>query len=134
LGTRIEETTVDNINWMELDVVDDVWLWGRNSSLEHGHWSKVQVILVDIGVFNTKSSWRARDFQKVSMKGWDKGCISMLGSTYDITPIGRAKFLLALKEAALQYVKIESKNPPSLDDESSENGRAFLVRINTMTI
>jgi hypothetical protein len=68
------------------------------------------------------------------MKGWDKGCISMLGSTYDITPIGRAKFLLALKEAALQYVKIESKNPPSLDDESSENGRAFLVRINTMTI
>jgi hypothetical protein len=44
------------------------------------------------------------DFQKKSMKGWpgwDRGHVSKLVSKYDTMPIGRAKFLLALKEAAI---------------------------------
>jgi hypothetical protein len=42
--------------------------------------------------------------------GWDRGHISKLVSKYDTTPIGRAKFLLALKEAAIQYVELEKNN------------------------
>jgi hypothetical protein len=48
------------------------------------------------------------DFQKKSMKGWpgwDRGHILKLVSKYNTAPIGRAKFLFALKEAAIQYVK-----------------------------
>jgi hypothetical protein len=44
------------------------------------------------------------------MKGWDKGRISKLISKYDTTSIGRAKFFHALKEAAIQYVKLEKSN------------------------
>jgi hypothetical protein len=41
------------------------------------------------------------DFQKVSMKGWDKDWISMLVNKYDTISIGRAKFIHALKEEAI---------------------------------
>ena len=36
MGTDIEETTDDNINWMEFNVVDDIWFWAWNLGLEHG--------------------------------------------------------------------------------------------------
>jgi hypothetical protein len=35
LGSCIEETIIDNINWMGLDIVDDVQFWGRNPRKEH---------------------------------------------------------------------------------------------------
>jgi hypothetical protein len=47
------------------------------------------------------------------VKDWDKGRLSELLKAYDTTPIGRAKFLCALKEAVLQYVETEAKNTES---------------------
>jgi hypothetical protein len=59
------------------------------------------------------------------MKGWDKGRHSELLSTYDTTAIGRAKFLHALKEVALQYVITEAKNAESNNRKSRRN---FLIK------
>jgi hypothetical protein len=54
--------------------------------------------------------------------GWDRGHISKLVSKYDTTPIGRAKFLLALKEAAIQYVESEKNNAADENDECQKQG------------
>jgi hypothetical protein len=75
------------------------------------------------------------DFQKKSMKGlpgWDRGRISKLSSKYDTTPIGRAKFLLTLKEAAIQYVKSEKNNAADENDDIVESRDADLRRMNSM--
>jgi hypothetical protein len=66
------------------------------------------------------------------MKGWDRGCILKLVSKYDPTPIGRAKFLLALKEATIQYVESEKNNATDENDDSIENRDADLKRMNSM--
>ena len=48
---------------------------------------------------------------------WEIGHISRVARDYDTKPIGRAKFLLALKEAAMQYVELEkSKVVDGIDD------------------
>jgi hypothetical protein len=63
------------------------------------------------------------DFQKKRMKGWpdwDRGHISKLVNKYDTMPIGRAKFLLALKEAAIQYVESEKNNATDGNDDIVE--------------
>jgi hypothetical protein len=72
------------------------------------------------------------DFQTKSMKGWDKGHISKLVSKYNTTPIGREKFLLALKEAAIQYVESEKNNAADENDDSVESRDANLRRMNSM--
>jgi hypothetical protein len=72
------------------------------------------------------------DFQTKSMKGWDRGCISKLVSKYDTTPIGRAKFLLALKEATIQYVESEKNNAADENDDSVESRDASLRRMNSI--
>src|SRR5450759_2933129 len=75
------------------------------------------------------------DFQKESMKdwpGWDRGHISRLASKYDGTPIGRAKFLLALKEAAIQYVELEKNNVVDGNDDVVEIEEADMRRMNSM--
>jgi hypothetical protein len=87
------------------------------------------------------------DFQKKSMKGepgWDRSHISKLISKYDTTPIGRAKFLLALKEAAIQYVESEKNNVVDENDDIVESRDtdmrtmnsidAFLSRMNSTII
>jgi hypothetical protein len=69
------------------------------------------------------------------MKGWpgcDRGHISKLASKYDSAPIGRAKFLLALKEAAIQYVKSEKNNAADEDDDIVESRDGDLRRMNSM--
>jgi hypothetical protein len=72
------------------------------------------------------------DFQTKSMKGWNRGCNSKLVSKYDTTPIGRAKFLLALKEAAIQYVESEKNNTADENDDSVESRDIDLRRMNSM--
>jgi hypothetical protein len=75
------------------------------------------------------------DFQKKSMKGWpgwDRVRISKLASKYDTTPIGRAKFLLALKEAAIQYVESEKNNAADENDDIVESRDVDLRRMNSM--
>jgi hypothetical protein len=70
-----------------------------------------------------------------SMKGWpgwDRGHISKLVSKYDTTPIGRAKFLLALKEVAIQYIKSEKNNVADENDGSVESRDVDLRRMNSM--
>jgi hypothetical protein len=75
------------------------------------------------------------DFQKKSMKGWpgwDRGYILKLVSKYDTTPIGRAKFLLALKEATIQYVELEKNNAVDENDDIVESKDADLRRMNSI--
>jgi hypothetical protein len=75
------------------------------------------------------------DFQKKSMKGWpgwDRGHISKLVSKYDTTPIGRAKFLLALKEATIQYVESKKNNAEDENDDIVESRDVDLRRMNSM--
>jgi hypothetical protein len=75
------------------------------------------------------------DFQKKSMKGWpgwDRGHISKLVSKYDTTPIGRAKILLALKEAAIQYVELEKNNAVDDNDDNVKSRDADLKTMNSM--
>jgi hypothetical protein len=75
------------------------------------------------------------DFQKKSMKGWpswDRGHILKLVSKYDTTPIGRAKFLLALKEAAIQYVESEKNNAADGNDDIVESRDTDMRRMNSM--
>jgi hypothetical protein len=66
------------------------------------------------------------------MKGWDKGCILKLVRKYDTTSIGRAKFLHALKEVAIQYVESEKNNTVDENDDSVQSKDAFLRRMNSM--
>jgi hypothetical protein len=72
------------------------------------------------------------DFQMKNMKGWNRGHISKLISKYDTTSIGRAKFLLALEEAAIQYVELEKINAADENDDSIESRHADLRRMNSM--
>jgi hypothetical protein len=75
------------------------------------------------------------DFQKKSMKGWpgwDRGHISKLVSKYNTTPLGRANFLLALKEAAIQYIESEKNNVADENDDIVESRDADLRRMNSM--
>jgi hypothetical protein len=74
------------------------------------------------------------DFQLQSVNGWDKGRLSKLLKAYNTTPVGRAKFLCALKEAALQYVETEAKNVESNNKDSSESRRIFLNKMNSTII
>jgi hypothetical protein len=66
------------------------------------------------------------------MKGYDRGSISKLVSKYNTTPIGKAKFLLVLKEATIQYVKSEKNNAVDDNDDSVESKDADLRRMNSM--
>jgi hypothetical protein len=68
------------------------------------------------------------------VNGWDKGRLSKLLKAYNTTPVGRAKFLCALKEAALQYVETEAKNVESNNKDSSESRRIFLNKMNSTII
>jgi hypothetical protein len=62
------------------------------------------------------------------MKGWNKGRLLELLKAYDTTPIGRAKFLCALKEEALQYIVAEAKNAESNNRNNLESRRIFLTK------
>jgi hypothetical protein len=64
--------------------------------------------------------------------GWDRGHISKLISKYNTTPIGRTKFLLALKEAAIQYVELEKNNATDENDDIVESRDVDLRRMNSM--
>jgi hypothetical protein len=69
------------------------------------------------------------------MKGWpswDRSHISKLASKYDTAPIRRAKFLLALKEAAIQYVESEKNNAADEDDDIVKSRDGDLRRMNSM--
>jgi hypothetical protein len=68
------------------------------------------------------------------MKGWDKGSISKLVSKYDTTSIGMAKFLRALKGAAIQYIKLEKSNTGIENNDYSQSREAFLRRMNSTII
>jgi hypothetical protein len=59
-----------------------------------GHWSEKHTNFFHIPEERV-------DFQSQSVKGWDKGRLSELLKAYNTIPVGRAKFLCALKEAAL---------------------------------
>ena len=75
------------------------------------------------------------DSEKRSMHGWphwDRGHISRVASKYDTTPIGRAKFLLALKEAAIQYVESEKHNVAIGNNDIIEIEEADMKRMNSM--
>jgi hypothetical protein len=63
--------------------------------------------------------------------GWDRCHILKLVSKYDTTPIGRAKFLLALKEAAIQYVESEKNNATDGNDDIVESRDADMRRMNS---
>jgi hypothetical protein len=56
---------------------------------------------------------------------------SLLAKT-DPTPIGKAKFLLALKEAAIQYVESEKNNATDENNDSVESKDTDLRRMNSM--
>ena len=66
--------------------------------------------------------------------GWDRGHISRLASKYDTTPIGRAKFLLALKEGAIQYVNSEKNNVANENNDIVESGDVDMTRMNSMDV
>jgi hypothetical protein len=68
------------------------------------------------------------------MKGWDRSHISKLASKYDTTSIGRAKFLLVFKEAAIQYVESEKNNAVDENDDSIESRDADLRRMHSMDV
>lgn len=59
------------------------------------------------------------DFQKKNMKGWDTSCILKLITKYNTTSIGWAKFLHAIKEAAIQYVELEKNNTTNENDDNA---------------
>ena len=75
------------------------------------------------------------DLLKKSTKGWpswDRGYFSRLASKYDTTPIRRAKFLLVLKKAAIQYVESEKNNVADGNDNVIKNKDTDMKRINSM--
>jgi hypothetical protein len=114
----------------------EIWARSMEDEGEHevfcwnfgGHWNK------EYNRFFCIPEERV-DFQKKSMKGWpgwDRGHISKLVNKYDTTPIGRAKFLLALKEAAIQYVESEKNNAADGNDDIVESRDADMRRMNSM--
>ena len=77
------------------------------------------------------------NFQRKSMKGWlgwDRGHISRLVNKCDTTPIGRAKFLPVLKEAAIQYVELEKNNVVDENDDIVESRDTNMRRMKSMEI
>jgi hypothetical protein len=68
------------------------------------------------------------------MKGWDKGRISQLITTYDTTPIEKTKFVCTLKEATLQYVKTEACNIALQDNDSSQSSLSRQAFLNSTII
>jgi hypothetical protein len=126
----------DPMSWMTSDNEVEIWAQSMEDEGERevfcrnfgGHWDK------ELSRFFCIPEERV-DFQKKSMKGWsgwDRGRISKLVSKYDTTPIGRAKFLLALKEAAIQYVESEKNNAADENDDIVESRDADLRRMNSM--
>ena len=55
-----------------------------------------------------------------------------LASKYNTTPIGRIKFLLILKETAIQYVKSEKNNIADENNNIVESRDANMRRMNSM--
>jgi hypothetical protein len=92
----------DPISWMISDNEVEIRARSMEDEVERkvfcrnfgGHWSKKHKRFFRIPEERV-------DFQTKSMKGWERGCILKLVSKYDTTLIGRAKFFLALKEAAI---------------------------------
>jgi hypothetical protein len=142
MGSDIEESTDDNFFGMGPNVVmtSDNEVEIRVRSMEGeverevfcqnigGHWDKEHNRFFHIPEERV-------DFQKKSMKGWpgwDRGHISKFVSKYDTTPIGRAKFLLALKVATTQYVELEKTNAVDENDDIVESRDANLRRMNSM--
>jgi hypothetical protein len=126
----------DPMSWMTSDNEVEIRAQSMEDEAEHevlcrnfgGHWDKNTI---DSSAFLKSVSI----FQKKSMKGWpgwDRGHISKLVSKYDTMPIERAKFLLALKEAAIQYVELEKNNAADENDDIVENRDADLRRMNSM--
>jgi hypothetical protein len=109
----------DPMSWMTSDNEVEIRARSMEDEGEHevfcrnfgGHWNKEHNRFFRIPEERV-------DFQKKSMNGWpgwDRDHISKLVSKYDTTSIGRAKFLLALKEAAIPYVESE-KNNDAMED------------------
>jgi hypothetical protein len=107
MGSDIEETTAtslewDPMSWMTSDNEVEIRVRSMEDKVERevfcrnfgGHWNKEYNRFFRIPE-------ECVDFETKSMKGWDRGHILKLVSKYDTTPIGRAKFLLVLKEAAI---------------------------------
>jgi hypothetical protein len=123
----------DPMSWMTSDNEIEIRAQSMEDEAERrvfcpnfsGHWSKKHKRFFRIPKERV-------DFQTKSMKGWNRGCISKLVSKYDTTPIRRAKFLLALKEAAIQYVESEKNNAIDENDDSVESRDADLRRMNAM--
>jgi hypothetical protein len=121
------------MSWMTSDNEVEIQAQSMEDKAEHevfcrnfgGHWSKKHNRFFGIPEERV-------DFQTKSMKGWDRGHISKLVSKYDTTPIGREKFLLALKEAAIQYVESEKNNAADENDDSVESRDTDLRRMNSM--
>jgi hypothetical protein len=51
---------------------------------------------------------------------------------YNSAPIGRAIFLHALKQAAIQYVETKEQSLQLSNKEISDSGKTFLARMNPM--
>jgi hypothetical protein len=126
----------DPMSWMTSDNEVEIRAWSMEDEAEcevfcqnfGGHWNKEYNRFFRIPEEHVV-------FQKKNMKGWpgwDRGHISKLVSKYDTTPIGRAKFLLALKEAAIQYVESEKNNTADENDDIVESRDADLRRMNSM--
>jgi hypothetical protein len=126
----------DPMSWMTSD--NEVEIWARSMEDEGerevfcqkfcGHWNKEHNRFFRIPEERV-------DFQKKSMKGWadwDRGHILKLVNKYDTTSIGRAKFLLALKEATIQYVESEQNNAADENDDIVESRDVDLRRMNSM--
>jgi hypothetical protein len=58
------------------------------------------------------------------VKGWDKGRLSKLLKVYDTTPIGRAKLLCDLKEAARRRFCMSKLRPKMLNQTTRTAWRA----------
>jgi hypothetical protein len=126
----------DPMSWMTSDNEVEIQAWSMEDEGEHevfcrnfgGHWDK------EYNRFFRILEERV-DFQKKSMKGWpswDRGHISKLVSKYDTMSIGRAKFLLVLKDAAIQYVESEKNNAADENDDIVESRDADLRIMNSM--
>jgi hypothetical protein len=132
----ITSLELDPMSWMTSDNEVEIRARSMEDEGEHevfcrnfdGHWNKEHNRFFRIPEERV-------DFQKKSMKGWpgwDRSHISKLVSKYDTTPIGRAKFLLALKVAAIQYVESEKNNAADENDDIVESRDADLRRMNSM--
>jgi hypothetical protein len=132
---KITSTEWDSISWMTFDYEVEILARSIDDAAKRklfccnfgGHWSEKHANFFRI-------SEELVDFQIQSMKGWDKGRLSELLKAYNTSPIGRAKFLCALKEAALQSVVTEAKNAESNNKNSLESRRIFLNKMNSTII